>query len=200
MTCRLLGITGGIGSGKTTATKLLAAALDATVVDADQIAREVVAKGSPVLAQLQAAFGADVVQSDGNLDRKLLASRAFVNEAATAKLNSITHGEIRKLINQRIAAAKEAGATEILLDHPLLFEQGGFPVAAAIVVVADLDVRLQRLIEQRGISREDATNRIAAQLSDDERRQRADYVLDNSGSLAQLTEQVAKLAAQLKGD
>lgn len=200
MTSRLLGITGGIGSGKTTATKLLAAALDATVVDADQIAREVVAKGSPVLAQLQAAFGADVVQSDGNLDRKLLASRAFVNEAATAKLNRITHGEIRKLINQRIAAAQEAGATEILLDHPLLFEQGGFPVAAAIVVVADLDVRLQRLIEQRGISREDATNRIAAQLSDDERRQRANYVLDNSGSLAQLTEQVAKLAAQLKAD
>ncbi len=176
----LVGLTGGIGSGKSTAADLLRRR-GAVVIDADVAARAVVEPGRPALAALAARFGAEILLRDGNLDRPGLARRAFADEESRLALNGITWPAIVEEFGERIA---EAPADAIVVcDVPLLAEGGPgseLEYAAVIVVEAPHDLRLARL-EERGIARDDGERRMAAQASDDTRREYATYVLDNSG-------------------
>ncbi|PME07922.1 dephospho-CoA kinase [Corynebacterium ulcerans] len=192
----IVGLTGGIGSGKSTVSRALARK-GAYIIDADQIAREVVEPGSSVLLELAQAFGEDVVV-DGVLDRSLLASRAFVDEEHTQLLNGITHPEIRRRIKDRLVQAREEGNRVAVLDHPLLLEQG-LAAEVDLVVVVDVpaEIRVQRLVTFRGIEEQDARNRIARQMSDAARLEKADVVIDNSCALSDLEPQIEELWERL---
>jgi dephospho-CoA kinase len=186
-----VGLTGGIGSGKTTVTDLLAAH-GAVIVDSDLIAREVVAAGSEGLAAVVAEFGADVLRPDGELDRERVASVVFADPGARARLNAIVHPRVRSRAAELIATAP-AGSV-VVQAIPLLVEVG-LADAFDLVVVVDVppEVAIERLVEMRGMSLEDARARIAAQAGRDERLAAADVVIDNSGSREALQEQVARL-------
>ncbi|AIU32592.1 MULTISPECIES: dephospho-CoA kinase [Corynebacterium] len=192
----IVGLTGGIGSGKSTVSRALARK-GACIIDADQIAREVVEPGSSVLLELAQAFGEDVVV-DGVLDRSLLARRAFVDEEHTQLLNGITHPEIRRRIKDRLVQTREEGNRVAVLDHPLLLEQG-LAAEVDLIVVVDVpaEIRVQRLVAFRGIEEQDARNRIARQMSDAARLEKADVVIDNSRSLSELEPQIEKLWERL---
>lgn len=188
----IVGLTGGIGSGKSTVSKALARK-GACIIDADQIAREAVEPGSSVLLDLAQVFGDDVVV-DGVLDRSLLASRAFVDEEHTQLLNRITHPEIRRRIGERLVQAREEGNRVAVLDHPLLLERG-LAAEVDLVVVVDVpaEIRVQRLVAFRGIEEQDARNRIARQISDAVRLEKADIVIDNSRTLSELEPHIEEL-------
>lgn len=189
-----VGLTGGIGSGKSTVAALLAAH-GAVVIDADRIAREVVEPGQPALADIVAAFGDGVLRADGTLDREALADIVFADEAARRRLEAITHPRIGERIWQRTAAIEREeaadGRTRILVvDHPLLVETGQadhYP--AVVVVVAPEDVRVARLVA-RGVREPDARARIRSQAGDEQRLAAATHVIDNAGDLDQLRRQV----------
>ncbi len=191
----MVGLTGGIGAGKSTVAELLARR-GAVVIDADAIAREVVEPGMPALAALVERFGPDVVDADGRLDRAALAAKAFVNDEERKALEGITHPAIGAAFLQRIADAP-AGSV-IVHDIPLLTEakrQGDY--AAVIVVEAPLDVRLDRL-EVRGVPRDDARRRIALQATDEERRAVATWVVDNAGDVEALDAQLDEIWSALQ--
>jgi dephospho-CoA kinase len=191
-----VGLTGGIGSGKSTVAELLAAR-GAVVVDADEVARFVVAPGQPALAKLVERFGSQILAPDGSLDRTALARLAFANEEATADLNAITHPAIGDEFVRRMEAAPSDAI--VVCDVPLLVESD---IARArgyefvIVVEAPLEVRLERL-EARGVRRADALARMAKQASDEERRAIATHIIDNSGDRAALERQVDAVWADL---
>ena len=192
----LVGLTGGIGSGKSTVAELLAAR-GAVIVDADRVARDVVEPGTPALAALVERFGEGILAADGSLDRAALAAVAFADEASRNDLDAITHPAIGEEFLRRMAAAPSDAV--VVCDVPLLAESEAAQArgyAVVIVVEAPLEVRLTRL-EARGVARDDALRRIAAQASDEERRALATYVLDNSGDRAQLEEQVDALWGEL---
>jgi dephospho-CoA kinase len=190
----MVGLTGGIGSGKSTVAALLVAR-GAIVIDADAIAREVVEPGTPALAALVERFGADILRSDGSLDRAALAAKAFVDDESRAALEAITHPAIGEEFLRRVADAPKGSV--VVHDVPLLVEsKRGFDYGAVIVVEAPREVRLRRL-EARGIARADAEARMAAQASDEQRRAVATWVLDNAGDLAALERQVDDLWPQL---
>jgi dephospho-CoA kinase len=191
-----VGLTGGIGSGKSTVAVRLAE-LGAVVIDSDRLAREVVAVGTPGLARVVERFGADVLAPDGSLDRPRLGRLVFSDPAALADLNAIVHPLVRARSEALTAEAAAGGAAAVVHDVPLLVENklaAGYD--AVIVVEAPLELRLQRLAG-RGLDSETARARIAAQASDEERRVVADVVLDNSGSVAELTAQVDAAWARL---
>lgn len=191
-----IGLTGGIGSGKSTVSRRLAE-LGAVVVDADQIAREVVEPGHPALAELAEAFD-DVLLDDGTLNRAELARQAFSSPEATEKLNSITHPRIRERTLQQFRAAADSGADVLVYDMPLLIENGEFKNMDHVLVVdtAD-DLRIQRLVEQRGLDESDAQRRINAQIDRETRNSHADTVLDNNGTREALLEQVEQFWSSL---
>ncbi|WP_130029495.1 dephospho-CoA kinase [Corynebacterium pseudotuberculosis] len=192
----VLGLTGGMGSGKSAVSKALAGK-GARIIDADQIAREVVEPGSPILGELAKAFGDDVVV-DGILDRSLLASRAFADEAHTRLLNKITHPEIRRRIADCIVQAQKEMAQVVVLDHPLLLEQDLVrDVDLVAVVDVPVETRLQRLVAFRNIDEQDARKRIARQMSDSKRLEKADVILDNSRTIAELESQIETLWEKL---
>ncbi|MGY1621557.1 dephospho-CoA kinase [Geodermatophilus sp. SYSU D00965] len=182
-----IGLTGGIGSGKSTVAGLLAAR-GARVVDADRIAREVVAPGSAGLAAVADAFGADVLTADGALDRPALAAVVFADPQARARLDGIVHPLVRARAAELVAAAPADAV--VVQDVPLLVETGQAESYDLVLVVeADLETRVRRLL-QRGLREEDARARIAAQATDEQRRAVADVVLDNSGTPEELEAQV----------
>lgn len=190
-------VTGGIGSGKSTVSRLLAGH-GAVVVDADAIARDVVEPGTPALAAIAAAFGPGVLTPDGALDRAALGAVVFADAGARRTLEGITHPRVRELSEQRLAAVPAGGVA--VYDVPLLAEAGtdgrvGFDVV--IVVRAEVEVRVERLVG-RGLAADDARRRIAAQASDAEREALADVVLDNSADQAGLTARVAALWPDLQ--
>jgi dephospho-CoA kinase len=191
----MVGLTGGIGSGKSTVARLLADH-GAVVVDADEIAREVVEPGTPVLEKLVAEFGPDIVATDGTLDRKALAAKAFVDDDRKAALEAITHPAIGEAF---LARLRDAPPDAIVVhDVPLLVEaKNPLAYSAVIVVEAPLDVRLDRL-EARGVDRADAIARIEHQASDEERRKVATWVVDNSGDLDALRRQVDAIWIELE--
>jgi len=193
----LVGLTGGIGSGKSTVAELLARR-GAVVVDADAVAREVVEPGTPALAALVERFGPGILAADGSLDRAALAALAFADDASREALEAITHPAINEEFLRRIMAAPEDAV--VVCDVPLLAESQqaqarGYSVV--IVVEAPLEVRLDRL-EARGVARDDARRRIAAQATDEERRALATHLIDNSGDRADLERQVDDLWADLQ--
>jgi dephospho-CoA kinase len=182
-----IGLTGGVGSGKSTVARLLAEH-GATIIDADAIAREVVEPGTPGFEAVVAAFGPDVVGPDGALDRPKLASIVFADEARRAELNGIVHPLVGARTAELMAAAP-AGAI-VVYDVPLLVESdlaAGFDLV--LVVEAGESTRLARLAG-RGMAEADARERMAAQASDEQRRAVADVVLDNDGSLEELRARV----------
>ncbi|MBA2552465.1 MAG: dephospho-CoA kinase [Geodermatophilaceae bacterium] len=187
----IVGLTGGIGAGKSAVAARLAEH-GAVIVDADVLAHEVLGAGSLGLAAVVAEFGSGVLTEAGDLDRPRLGALVFSDAEARLRLNAIVH----PLVSRRsadIAAAAPAGAV-VVHDVPLLVENGLGPAYDVVVVVlAPEDVRIQRLRETRGMSAEQARARMAAQASDEQRRVVADVVLDNSGLLADLHQQVDEL-------
>jgi dephospho-CoA kinase len=182
-----IGLTGGIGSGKSTVSALLAER-GAVIVDADRIAREVVEPGTPGLAAVVAAFGDGVIGADGALDRPALAAVVFADPEARARLDGIVHPLVRARATE-LAAAAPADAV-VVHDIPLLVETGQAGRYELVLVVrADPEVRVARLV-QRGLTEADARARIAAQATDEQRAAVADVVLDNSGTRAELAAQV----------
>lgn len=192
----LVGLTGGIGSGKSTVAALLAQR-GAVVIDADAIAREVVEPGSPALERLVERFGPGILAADGSLDRPALARLAFATEADRKDLEAITHPAIGERFLERIAAAPTDAV--VVHDVPLLAESAAATsrgYAAVVVVEAPRDLRLVRL-EGRGLERADAEARMAQQASDEDRRALATHLVDNAGDLPALEEQVDGIWADL---
>lgn len=184
----LVGLTGGIGSGKSTVSALLAAR-GARVIDADAIVREVQAPGTPVLAAIVERFGPSVLAADGALDRQALADVVFTDDTALADLNAIVHPAVGAEIARRL---EEAAGTDdvVILDVPLLVESGRDDMGALLVVDVDPEVAVRRVVEQRGMREDDVRARIARQASREERLARATHVIDNSGSREDLERQV----------
>src|SRR3984893_411903 len=181
-----IGLTGGIGAGKSTVSATFAEC-GGIIVDGDVIAREVVQPGTEGLASLVEAFGEDILLPDGSLDRPALAAKAFRDDEARKKLNGIVHPLVGKRRSEIIAAVAEDAV--VVEDIPLLVESGMAPLFPLVVVVhADVEVRVRRLVDQRGMTEEDARARIAAQADDEQRRAVADVWLDNSGSPEELVE------------
>ena len=187
----LIGLTGGIGSGKSTVSARLAE-LGARVVDADAIVRQVQAPGTEVFAAILERFGPGVVAEDGTLDRPALAARVFNDPDELKALNAIVHPAVGVGIAEALAEAAESDDV-VILDVPLLVESGRDDMAAMVVVDLDPEVAVQRLVDHRGFTEADARARISRQASRQERLAKADKVLDNSGSVEDLLAQVDAL-------
>ena len=188
-----IGLTGGIGSGKSTVAGLLAAR-GARIVDADRIAREVVEPGTPGLEAVVAAFGPGVLTAEGALDRPALAAVVFADPDARRRLDGIVHPLVRARAAELVAAVPPNAV--VVQDVPLLVETGqAGSYDLVLVVEADLDTRVRRLVG-RGLSEEDARARIAAQATDEQRRAVADVVLDNSRTVEDLETQVERFWAE----
>jgi dephospho-CoA kinase len=188
-----IGLTGGIGSGKSTVSALLAER-GAVVVDADLIAREVVEAGTPGLASVVEAFGEEVLTADGALNRPALAAVVFSDPEARARLDAIVHPLVRRRAAELVGALADDAV--VVNDVPLLVETGqAGSYDLVLVVEAYVETRVARLV-QRGLTADDARARIAAQATDEQRRAVADVVLDNSGTPEQLAEQVDRFWAE----
>jgi dephospho-CoA kinase len=186
-----IGLTGGIGAGKSTVSAAFAAC-GGVIVDGDVIAREVVEPGTEGLAALVNAFGDDILSPDGVLNRPALAAKAFSNDEHRATLNQIVHPLVARRRAEIIAAVSEDEV--VVEDIPLLVESGMAPLFPLVVVVhADPEVRVRRLVQHRGMSEQDARARIAAQADDKRRRKVADVWLDNSGSQGEVVKRAREL-------
>ena len=177
---RLIGVTGGIATGKSTVDRLLAAR-GAIVIDADELAREAVRPGELALDEVAARFGPGVILPDGTLDRARLGAIVFADPNARRDLEGITHPRIAELMQEDIAAALAGPAPLVAVDVPLLFEsarEGMFQ--GVLLVYAPRDVQLRRLRERNGLDEDAALQRLAAQLPIDEKRDRATWIIDNS--------------------
>lgn len=192
------GLTGGIGSGKSTVAKLLAEK-GAAIIDADAIAREVVSPGSDGLVEIVRHFGTDVLGDDGALNRVKLGEIVFADPDKRKRLEGITHPRIFMLIGRRIAEAAEQGKDVVILDVPLLFETGTTRAAVEKVIVAyaPRDVQAARVAARDPLPPEQIQARIAAQMDIEEKKRRADFVIDNSGDLEATKRQVDELWPRL---
>lgn len=195
---RLVGLTGGIATGKSTFAAALRA-LGVPVVDADQLARGVVAPGAPALAEVAARFGPGVLAADGTLDRKALGALVFADPAARRRLEAITHPAIRRAMEAETARLAAAGHDLAFYDTPLLYEVGLEPaMALVVVVVAPPEAQLARLRARDGLTAAEAQARLAAQLPVAEKAARADVVVDNADASAPLDDKAARLVADLR--
>jgi dephospho-CoA kinase len=192
----LVGLTGGIGSGKSSVSALLAAK-GAVIVDADAITREVQAPGSPVLAAIAERFGADMLAADGSLDRAALAAVVFGDADALKALNGIVHPAVRDEMNRRVDAVLDTDRV-VVLDVPLLVENPRGGLAATVVVDCPVEVAVERLVRHRGFDEADARARMARQATRGQRLAVATYVVDNSGDHAALAAAVDGLWAWLQ--
>jgi dephospho-CoA kinase len=194
---RVFGLTGGIGSGKSTVAALVRAR-GLPVVSADELAREAVLPGSPGLAEVEASFGRGVMNRDGTLDRRALGDLIFRSPASRAKLNGVLHPLIQSLAQKRFDEAREAGQALVCYDIPLLFESGAVGRYRPVVVVyAPRNERAKRVAERDGLSALEFEQRDQSQISLEEKVQRADFVVDNSRGPADLEKQVEALIPQI---
>ena len=192
----LVGLTGGIGSGKSTVSALLAEH-GAVIIDADALVRELQAPGSPVLEKMAERFGPHILRGDGSLDRPAVAELVFNDEASLKALNDIVHPALAAEVARRIDAARDTDDI-VVLDFPLLAERPREGLSATVVVDLPVDTAVERLVAARGMSETDASARIANQVSRDERLAIATHVIDNSGDLDALREQVDALWEELR--
>jgi len=201
---RIVGLTGGIASGKSTVARMLTG-LGATVIDADAIVHELQAPGSPLLGEIVEAFGPQILTADGALDRSALGALVFSDVEARERLGSIVHPKVGAEMLRRIAAARTSGAALIVLDIPLLFEGRARGTGSAAQMALDATIlatvpeaaQVERQMERDGCDREEALRRIRAQLPLEEKQRLADYVIDNSGSRAETARQVREVYAAL---
>ena len=192
-----MGLTGGVASGKSTVSAILAE-LGAVVIDADLLAREVVARGSDGLAEVVEVFGPEVLTADGELDRPALGAIVFAQEDRRRALEAIIHPRVRAR-GAEIEADAAPGAV-VVHDIPLLAETGQADAFDAVIVVdVPTEVQVDRMVTQRGWTREDAEARIAAQASREDRLAVATYVIENTGTYDDLRERVAEVVEQLTG-
>lgn len=193
----LLGLTGPTGSGKSTVARILEEA-GIPVIDADQLAREAVKPGSACLRELTEAFSPEILQPDGSLNRRRLAQLAFPTAEGTARLNAIVHPAVIRLTEQRLAQMRAQGVPCAVLDAPLLYESGMDRICDRVaVVLAPRDCRRRRILERDGLTPEQAHTRMAAQPDDSFYTERGAVVLQNTGTLAQLKQQVYTLLDRL---
>ncbi len=193
----IVGLTGGIGSGKSTVARMFEA-LGATVIDADAIVHELQAPGAPMLEEIADAFGAHLIDANGALDRAALGAIVFGDDEARKRLNGIVHPQVGAEFARRVRAAQEAGTALLVLDIPLLFEgrRAGTGTSAVmrfdatVLVAAREETQIARVIARDGATREEALDRIRAQMTLDEKRGLADYVIENDGSLDETRRQV----------
>lgn len=199
---RHLALTGGIGSGKSTVAEFFADH-GATIIDADAISRELMEPGQPVLDEVATAFGQHLLDETGRLDRQALAKIVFNDDDARQQLNGIVHPAVRaeSARLREAALATDPQHAVIIEDIPLLIETGqAQQFDGVIVVIADYQTRLQRLVDVRGMDVTDAKSRIAAQATDEQRRAVADWCIDNSGTLDETRAQVATVWSDLTGN
>lgn len=192
---RVIGLTGGIASGKSTVAQLLAEK-GAWIVDADQLARDVVGVGSPVLAEISQSFGPGVIAEDGSLDRPQLGRLVFADAEARERLNGIVHPRVLELSRHEIRQAQESGAQLVVYDVPLLYEterSGEFD--GTLVVWVDPLTQLLRLRQRTGLTEDEGRQRIASQMPLTRKRELATWVVDNSGSREATQAQVESLWA-----
>jgi dephospho-CoA kinase len=195
-----VGLTGGIGSGKSEVSRLLAER-GAVVVDADLVAREVVEPGTPGLARLVEEFGPEVLRGDGTLDRVALGARVFADPVALARLNTIVHPLVGERTAELLEQARASSAEVVVHDVPLLVENGLAPMYDVVVVVAATpQTQLDRLIRLRGMAEQEARQRIDAQAPLTDKLALATHVIANDGALDDLEPQVEQLWAELTGD
>lgn len=194
---RLIGLTGGIGSGKSTVSALLAEH-GAVIIDADAITRALQVPGTAVFDAMVERFGPGIVASDGALDRQAVADIVFADPDALRDLGAIVHPAVGAEIARRL---EEETATDhvVVLDVPLLVESGRDDMAVLVVVDVDPDVAVRRLVEQRGMREDDARARMANQASRTDRLARADLVIDNNGTLNDLRREISRLWPQIQG-
>jgi dephospho-CoA kinase len=195
---KLVGLTGGIASGKSTVAKILQR-LGAAIVNADDLAREVVLPGREAWKEVVAAFGVDILQTDQNLDRQKLRTLIFNQPEARKRLESIIHPRVRALAEERIRQYGAAGYPVVIYEVPLLFE-GKLQewLRPVILVACNLETQTARLQKRDHLARADAEKHIAAQMSLAEKRRLADYVIENNGSLADLERQTRQILENLK--
>ncbi|MGZ8476931.1 MAG: dephospho-CoA kinase [Candidatus Binatia bacterium] len=195
---KLVGLTGGIASGKSTAAKILTR-LGAAIVDADVLSREVVAPGHEGWKKIVATFGSEVLQADQTLDRQKLRTLIFNNPDARKQLEAIIHPRVRALAERRIREHGEAGYAVVVYEVPLLFEGNLHEWLRPVILVAcDVEIQRQRLRQRDGLDAAAAQKHIDAQMSLEKKRKLADYVIENDGSLADLESQVRAVLAKIE--
>lgn len=191
-----VGLTGGIASGKSLASAILGD-LGAIVIDYDQLAREVVQLGSAGLQAIVARFGVGVLGEDGELNRPALAEVVFQNPHALKDLEAITHPLIKQLAKERDEAAPSEAI--VVHDNPLLVEMGGFEQMDCVIVIdVPVEVQLARMVELRNMTRKEAEERIDAQISREKRNSVADFVIDNTGSIEELKQELERVWGELR--
>jgi dephospho-CoA kinase len=189
----VIGLTGGIGSGKSTVSNMLRE-LGAVIIDADVIARQVVRPGEPAWQELQERFGREIIRPDGSLDRRRLGEIAFHNSQALQDLNRITHPRIRERIIERIDQLRQMNVRVVVVDAPLLLEAGLTDIVDQVWVVdVDHETLVKRVQLREGFTAEQVEARLQAQMASEEKRRRADVVIDNRGNVGQTQEQVLQL-------
>ena len=195
---KLVGLTGGIASGKSTVARILKD-LGAAIVDADALSREVVSPGQDGWHEIVATFGREVLQADQTLDRQKLRKLIFNNPEARKKLEAIIHPRVRALAEERIREHGDAGYAIVVYEVPLLFE-GGLQewLRPVILVASDVNIQRQRLQQRDSLDAEAAQKHIDAQMSLVEKRRLADYVIENNGTLADLEAQVRAIIAEIQ--
>ena len=195
---KTIGLTGGIGSGKSTVSKVLAT-LGASIIDADRVGHEIYLPGKAAWKQVTDTFGRKIVAEDQTIDRKKLGAIVFGSPDALARLNAIVHPIMFEEIRQRIQARRAEGFTlPVVVEAAILIEANWLPLADTVwVVETDKDAAIRRVAEQRGMSAADAEARIANQLSNAERRKHAQVVIRNNGSLQALEQQIQQAWDQL---
>ncbi|MDA7027189.1 dephospho-CoA kinase [Bacillus sp. CLL-7-23] len=194
----VIGLTGGIASGKSTVAHMFQKR-GITVVDADLIAKEVVEKGKAAYQKIIEVFGEKVLLDNGEVDRKKLGTLVFTNEDKRKQLNEIVHPEVRKAMIKQRDQAIQANEQFVVLDIPLLYESGLESLTDKVLVVwVPKHLQLERLMKRNQLTEEEAKNRINAQLSLDEKKEKADVVIDNSGSLENTKQQFEELFDQCK--
>ncbi|HOV42752.1 MAG TPA: dephospho-CoA kinase [Syntrophothermus lipocalidus] len=190
---RVIGLTGGIASGKSTVSYILKS-LGAVIIDADKVARKVVEPGQPAWQDIVKEFGQQVLNEDMTINREVLGKLVFSDQSLLAKLNRITHPRVIEYFREELARmARENPEAVVVLDVPLLFESGMYRLADEIWVVwANEKVQLERLMEREGFTPEEAWQRIRAQMPLEEKARRADRVINNSGTLDETVEQTTR--------
>lgn len=199
MAKRVVGLTGGIASGKSTVARMLVE-LGAALIDADQLARDIVRPATPGLARLVEAFGNEILREDGTLDRKKLGEIVFADGDAREKLNAITHPLIAQAGAERIAALQDSDAPYIVYEAALLVENGAHELFSGLIVVACTpETQLARIIARDDLTEEEAKARIVSQLPLEKKVEVADYVIENDGDLETTRAQVLALHEELAG-